>query len=747
MKTLLIVESGPKCESIQKYAGPGYDVRASSGHVRDMPKEFGVDLQRFEETYVFRDPRKKKLIAEWKRQLQGGRYDRVIFGTDKDREGEAIAWHIAECLGVDPARAERVVWTEITRKAVDQGLANPSLLDMSKVGAARARRLIDRVLGYGVSGNVTQKAGFPSAGRVQSPVLHMICAREDEIEAFVPETYYLVRANYAAGFVGTVSVQTEGKEGEEDWVQWRCESESEAEAVRLTLESNPHSVEEVEERKTRTKPPRPYDTADFLSDAPKKLEIPVSRAVDIAQELFEREWITYPRTDSHRVSEDGIQMAREWIQSNQPDLLPKKAPKFRGGDQDGHECIRPTSLTRDRRSLKGDHQRLYTMITARFLASMSKPAEYLRTTIRTSCVDHTLFAEGSVLTFDGFLRFWGPYSKSNESDLPRVTKDESLPVDSCESDRKKTSPPKRWDQGAIVTEMKRLGVGRPSTYRGMVEVLLSRGYVDQRREGKRKSEVLFPTSDGRTVDQLLRRAFPDMISPEYTRAMEEALDGIESGDLERTEYLKSWYSQFAEQLKRAEETAVEFSAEHGLTPRNFGSGNRTDKVCDRCQSAHYVKIPKKPKGAFYACEDNNCGFTRDIRAKTKPEACPKCQSTLVARRNRKDNEKFFACAGKGCKHTESIDGQTGWQKEDTDKPCPRCGNKKLILLTRRKEEEDGFFACPDKEGCQFTVPHDTAVHPSPCDTDGCGGRMLRYRSKKKHYYYRCPKCDAVRFRR
>lgn len=756
-KALVLVESPAKAKKIQKLLGSDYRVKASFGHVRDLPKEYGVDLETFEETW---ETTKPEVVQELKKLLRSHSFDRVLLAPDRDREGEAIAWHLCELLDLSPDAVDRIEFSEITKSGIEQGIASPQKIDSRRVDAQRCRRIIDRIVGYDVSGEICQPAGAPSAGRVQTPALHILCEREREIQNFVPETYFTLHSDYQEGFEAFVpAVQEEAKadaeEGSEDDEDsgsengggssreiHRFASCEEAESCLERARGHDHHVVSVDRKRSSRASPPPYTTSTLQQDASRKLKLSAGKTMELAQKLYENGHITYHRTDSVRVSPEAVQMARDWIQAEHPEVLPDKPPqrKTKGDAQDAHEAVRPTRLDEAESELPDGTASLYRMIRARFLASQCKPAVINRTAlwIRSGEVDWK--AKGAVIAEQNFLVYWGPYTRDDQKALPNVSEGDVLTLNEMRIDEQTTSPPPRHDVASLIKRLERSGVGRPSTYAQIVETLLRRGYVAEESKGKKsKKTVLVPQERGMNVDRLLSEVFPELVTEDYTARMESELDEIEEGRRSgRVDHLTRWYSDFRATLEAALPKARDYIQKHGLRPvaRN-GGGEDTSTPCDRCGEANYRKIQRKNgKGSFLACP--SCQMTRDVRAKVRPGACPQCESALIQKKTRK-KDTFWGCVRYGadtapCDYAEWPDGP-GTSKggghftvQDLERTCPKC--EKGTILDFQPKEGSGrtrFRGC--SENCGLRFDPEARGRKTPCPE--CGSPVIQ-RWPKSH---------------
>ncbi len=725
--TLLIVESPNKARKIQGFLGRDVVVRASVGHVCDLPKkDYGVDLATLEERYEVTNT---KVIGQLRALMKSGSFDRVLLGTDPDREGEAIAWHLSRELRL--GRGERrVEFREITAAAVRAALARPRAVDLARVDAQRARRVLDRVVGFDVSSEICWPAGASSAGRVQTPALHLLCEREREILAFVPEEYCTLGVNYGEGFDAVVPAQPDDPMTDRPDAAGRSErrlqarrfpTREEAEFAREEAGRHPHVVRAVDSRRTERRPEPPYTTSTLQQDASRKLRLSARQAADQAQSLFEAGYITYHRTDSVRVSDEAAQMARQHIAAHHPDALPERPPQARskGGAQDAHEAIRPTTLEGDDSPPSGT-ERLYALIRARFLASQCGAAVFDRTTIWIDAGPVPFAAEGAVLVKAGFLHYWRPYARKEEHELPSVTAGQQLTPGKYSIAEKRTSPPSRYDTGALIRKLELSGIGRPATFASIIETLLRRDYavetttsaaskgvagnvdvpssdddadstVSSVTSGKSVKggarRVLQPTALGMAVDGLLSASLPTLVGEEYTAAMESALDRIERQDdgETRQSYLRRWYDDFRVAMHEALPRAAAYRVDQGLTGRGRGGvaraggdgggrGEETSITCDRCGDSTYRKLTRrKGKGTFLACPA--CNMMRDVRARTKVGGCPKCGATLLERRGKKKGVKFWGCVRYGlptgaCDYVEWQDPPSGGRRPGPGSAAP-----------------------------------------------------------------------------
>ncbi len=610
-RSLVVVESPAKARTIGRYLGRGYEVAASMGHVRDLPKkELGVDVdQGFEPRYVTIRG-KGKVLAEIKRKAKGA--DAVILATDPDREGEAIAYHVATYLGLgkDPDRFRRVEFREVTRPAISQALETPGSLDMRKFEAQQARRILDRLVGYQVSPFLWKpiRPGL-SAGRVQTVALRLVCEREDEILAFQAEEYWSITAH-----LDKEGQRFEAKLHAIAGKKHRLASESEADAVLTDVAGLPFRASEVRRKERRKSPPPPFTTSTLQQEAAKLLRYSARRTMASAQRLYEGKeigsrgavgLITYMRTDSTRVAREAVEGARAWVGSEFGErYLPKSPRLWQGkqqkGAQEAHEAIRPTDPSLRpaelRRHLGQEEAALYELIWLRFVASQMQPTVYDTTTADfdltgASGKAYRFRATGSVVKFDGFTRLYREATERGDrktladlKPLPELATGDTVPLDRFEPAQHFTQPPPRFSEASLVRELEKQGIGRPSTYAQILSTIRDREYVEM---DKRR---FVPTPLGDTVAKLLVRAFPDIFDPGFTSRLEDDLDRVELGDVKWRELLGDFYPGLREQLEQAEASSAEIVRE---------MLKAEGETCEKCGSPMQVKWNRR--GRFLGC--------------------------------------------------------------------------------------------------------------------------------------------------
>ncbi len=736
--SLVIVESPAKAKTIGKYLGRAYKVRATVGHVRDLPqKKMGIDIENgFEPEYVT-IPGKEKTVAELKSAAKDSR--EIFLATDPDREGEAIAWHVAQQIKTkNGAPVRRVLFHEITRDAVQLAIANAGEIDERKVDAQQARRVLDRLVGYKASPVLwkTVKKGI-SAGRVQTVALRLLVEREREIRAFKPVEYWTVEA-----LLEENGQQFTAKLHLLDGKKPVISNEKEATAILDALKSRKtFQVTEVKRRERRKNPGAPFTTSTLQQDAAKKLSFGSKRTMRLAQDLYEGVeigdeggvgLITYMRTDSTRVAPSAADQARDYIKMMYgKEYLPDAPRLYMDGKaknaQDAHESIRPTDPSRRpehiRKYLKEDQYKLYELIWQRFMASQMMPAIFDTTTVDFD-FDRFLFrATGSVVKFDGYQKL---YKESREAEegkaleeeqgLPVVQKGEDIPVRAITPSQHFTEPPPRFSEASLVKELERLGIGRPSTYASIVSTLVDRRYaqLEQRR--------FFPTPLGEQVEKVMVKSFPDVFNVKFTSHMETDLDKIEEGDVNWRTMLKDFYGPFAESVKGADIVALIGEA-HDL------SALATER-CPTCGG----KLQARGGffGPFLACENHpkDCKFTRPLRGDRKPaqptdEICHECGEPMVIRQGR--SGEFLGCSKfPKCRGTRSM---------PTGVKCPKDGGD--IAVRRSKKRGKAFYGCSNYPKCDFVVWDKPVAEVCPeCGYVGAESKFTKTRGE----YRRCIKC-------
>jgi len=762
-KTLVVVESPAKAKTIKKYLGGGYEVLASKGHVKDLPKKMGIDIEKgFQETYEI-VPGKEKVLAELKAAAKEA--DDILLATDPDREGEAIAWHLAEELTGKPNKAKRVEFHEITKNGVQKGVAHPRSLNKHLYDAQRARRVLDRIVGYDVSALVWSKLAFGlSAGRVQSVALRLIVDREREIEAFVPEEYWNIGAQLAKagakakGAFATRLTQENGKKIE-------VKDGATAARVKADLESAAYRVAKITTSERKRKPYAPYTTSKLQQDAVNRLGFGAKRTMQVAQGLYEGVdlgkdggtvgLITYMRTDSTRVAPDALNAAREYIEQKYgKDSLPKEANVFKSkkNSQDAHEAIRPTSLEHTpeqvRKHLKDEQFKLYKLIWDRFVASQMKDAIFDQTAVdieaKAKSSSYTLRASGRVMKYAGWLEVYGAsvdgeaQAGAEESDekeekadkgeepaegeatLPELKEGEALELVSPPgvlAEQKFTQPPARYNEGSLVRELEERGIGRPSTYAEIISKVQARDYVE-----KVDGRSFRPTLLGKMVVDGLLKSELEFMDPTFTSSMEQELDEVEAGNEERTVLLSRFYKKFREQLDRGKK-GKRWNPEPvplGEKCDACGPNGTDEKLRDLPQGELSKRWSKN--GWFAGCSNYpKCKNTRDMGAdgsgapppRETDIDCDKCGKKMAIRSGRYG--EFLSCTGyPACKNARPV---------PLGVPCPKCGGD-IIEVRPKKKGGKTFYGCSryndETVKCDFKLWQKPINEPCPA----CGAKFV-----------------------
>jgi DNA topoisomerase-1 len=754
--SLVIVESPAKAKTIKKYLGPGFEVRASVGHIKDLPKnKLGVDVDDdFAPQYAI-IPAKEKVMKELRAAAKTSKV--IYLAADPDREGEAICQHLAEELGDKSKDVYRVLFHEITKNAIEEAFKHPGRINTHKVEAQLARRILDRLVGYKISPLLWEKVrrGL-SAGRVQTVALRMIVEREQEIRAFVSEEYW----NLAARLGGKLPPDFTAKASAIDGQKWKVGEGAIANALVEELSALPFIVRKIHRREKKRYPVPPFITSQLQQDAARRLNYPVKKTMLLAQKLYEGieigsegavGLITYMRTDSTRVSETALTEVRDLIKTEYGEAYLPHHPiyyKSKKTAQEAHEAIRPTSVERTPETLRSmldpDLWKLYRLIYDRFVASQMNPALFDQTDVTIEAGRVQFKATGSVMKFPGFLRVYqevkvddsksGSEAEDQDGLLPELSEGEQLALRALLPTQHFTQPPPRYNEASLVKALESRGIGRPSTYASILSTIQDREYVDK-REGK-----FYPTETGELVEGLLIESFKDVFDYEYTARMEQHLDRIESGRERWQDTMRDFYDRFAPRLAAAHENMRDVKTEE--TP--------TDEICDKCGSKMVIKWGKF--GRFMACSGYpGCKNTREIpknggdSAAEAPAveeiACEKCGRPMVLKRGRFG--EFMACSGyPECRSTMKIvkRADSVEVKKDIllDETCPVC-SKQLALKHGRFGE---YTACSDYPNCKYIKLKSTGV---TCPRN-CGGEIVERKSKRGKAFYGCsryPDCDFV----
>ena len=687
-KTLVIVESPAKAKTIEKYLGNRkYEVLASMGHLRDLPKsQFGIDLENdFAPKYI-NIRGKGDLIKSLKKEASNA--DKIYLASDPDREGEAISWHLAYLLGIDDREKCRIVFNEITKPAINEAVKSPRTINLDLVDAQQARRMLDRIVGYKLSPLLWRKIkkGL-SAGRVQSVTVKIICDREREIRAFIPEEYWSVALKFKCDAKKcTLDADLSLIDGQ----KINITSEEAAAKIERDLQKQAFAVEEVKKSERRRKAPAPFITSSLQQDAARKLGFTSRRTMMIAQQLYEGisigkkgpvGLITYMRTDSTRVSDLAQSAARDYISGNWDSAyMPAKPPVYaaKKDAQDAHEAVRPTDIALTpviaEEFLSKEQFKLYRLIWQRFLASQMTPAVYDTMSISIKGGDYIAKAVGSVLKFAGYTAVYDEADKKKEKDviLPEVSAGDKMQLQKILPEQHFTEPPPRYNDASIIKTLEEKGIGRPSTYAPIIETILARGYV------VRRDKKFEPTELGFIVLDMLEQYFKDIVDAKFTAELESSLDKIAEGAMDKNKLLAEFYEPFAKTLEKAE-------TEIG-----------------------HVEIPEE---------------VSDVR-------CEKCGRLMVIKQGR--FSKFLACPGfPECRNTKPI-------VKDTGAKCPKCGGK---VVERRSKRGRTFYGCEKYPACDF-VSWDMPLAGKTCEKCGTSMFQHRYKSGKVITYCGNESCES-----
>ncbi len=669
-KYLVIVESPSKIKTIKKFLGAQYEVAASNGHVRDLPKSsLGIDVEHDYEPKYITIRGKGDILASLRREVK--KAEKIYLATDPDREGEAISWHLMTALkleNIENKKVYRITFNEITKKAVKDSFKNAREIDMNLVNAQQARRVLDRMVGYRISPLLWQKIkrGL-SAGRVQSVALRLICDREDEINAFVPEEYWTLDAILnVKGEKKPVCAKYYGTASEKKPIG----NQAQAQEIMDSLKGAEFSVKEVKRGERVKKAPQPFTTSTLQQEASKVLNFSTQKTMRLAQQLYEGvdikgegtvALITYLRTDSTRVSEEAAKAAADFIGENYgAEYQMSTANEKKSGQriQDAHEAIRPTELERIPVSLKDelprDLFRLYQLIWKRFVASRMSEAKYETTSVKIKAGEHIFTVSASALKFDGFLSVYSSEDDKEEGNTltGKLSAESVLTFVSFDPKQHFTQPPAHYTEAAMVKELEELGIGRPSTYAATITTILARRYV------VKENKNLYVTELGEVVNNMMKEAFPSIVDVNFTANMEALLDGVEEGSVKWKTVVENFYPDLDEAVKMAEQELSHITIADEVS----------DEVCEVCGRQMVIKYG--PHGRFLACPGfPECRNTKPYFEKIGV-ACPKCGKDIVLKKTKK-GRKYY-----GCIDNPNCDFMV-WQKP-SGQSCPKCGEPLLI---------------------------------------------------------------------
>ena len=666
-KYLVIVESPAKVKTIKKFLGNNYEVAASNGHVRDLPKStLGIDVEHDYEPKYITIRGKGDILANLRKLVK--KADKVYLATDPDREGEAISWHLANALKLEDKDINRISFNEITKNAVKASIKEPRKIDMNLVDAQQARRVLDRVVGYSISPVLWAKIkrGL-SAGRVQSVALRIICDRENEIDAFIPDEYWTMDATLkvkgekkpiVARFHGDVNGKIDIKNKEQ------------METIKKEVENSTFAVDSIKKGEKVKKAPLPFTTSTLQQEASKTLNFATAKTMRIAQQLYEGVdvdgrgtigVITYLRTDSTRVADEAKEASEQYIAANYGEkYLPHSGLRKKDDKkiQDAHEAIRPTDIALTpvmiKDSLSRDQFRLYQLIWKRFTASQMAEAIYETTSVKIAAGDYRFSIAASKITFDGFMSV---YRSDDDKDEPNalvkgIDEDSKLTLEGVEGVQHFTQPPAHFTEASLVKALEELGIGRPSTYAPTISTIIARHYIAKEQKN------LYVTELGRAVDDAMIKAFPQIVDVNFTANMESLLDGVADGDVKWKEIIKNFYPDLKESVDSAEKELENVKIEDEVT----------DVICDKCGRNMVIKYG--PHGKFLGCPGfPECHNTKPYLEKIGVK-CPKCGKDIILKKTKK-GRMFYGCDG-----YPECDFMT-WQRP-SDKKCPKCGGYMLI---------------------------------------------------------------------
>ena len=733
MTNLVIMESPSKAATVKGYLGSSYKVVASKGHIRDLPKStLGIDIDHDFEAHYINIRGKGDLIRELKKDVKNA--DRIYLATDPDREGEAIAWHLMNALGIPASKARRVTFNAVTKSVVKEGIKHPRDIDMDIVNAQQTRRLLDRIVGYKLSPFLwkTVKSGL-SAGRVQSVATRIIVDRENEIRGFKPEEYWTITAALKASDGKLFEAKFHGPADTKE--KRDLPSEADAMAGFRDVEGKPFLVESVRRGKRLKNPAPPFETATLQQEASRKLNFQSQRTMRVAQELYEgvnvgaenggvQGLITYMRTDSLRISDEARDAAKTFILDRFGEqYYPAEARvyKSKSGAQDAHEAIRPSLAMLEpsviRKQLTSDQYRLYKLIWDRFIASQMESAELSTVQTDLTAGGWLFRASGYTVKFPGYMALYEESTDEKGGDdekaakLPVINEGETLNAESVTPEQHFTEPPARYTEASLVKLLKENGIGRPSTYATIITTITTRGYV--KREGK----SLVPTPLGEVTTKLIGEYFPDIVDSQFTAAMEDRLDSIESGEATMLDVLRSFYGGFEKELDHAFETVGDREVEVPV--------EETDIICDKCGARMVVKNGRYGKFAacpnYPACKNTKpLAQTTDGLVEKKPEIaeekCELCGADMILRTGRYGS--FYACSRyPECKNTRQKNRPLGVK-------CPDCG---ADLVVKYGKNRTMFYSCSRYPECKFSSWDLPLAEKCP----QCGGMLYRKKGKNQ----------------
>lgn len=723
-KKLVIVESPAKAKTIEKFLGSRYTVKASVGHVRDLPKsKIGIDIENnFEPNYITIRG-KGDIIKELKKETKKAK--KVLLATDPDREGEAISWHLANILKLDQDSALRIEFNEITKSSIKNAVKNPRKINSDLVDAQQARRVLDRLVGYNISPLLWRKIGKGlSAGRVQSVALKLICDKENEIKDFVAEEYWTIdieliekRKKMVAKYHGILN-----EKGKISKV--KLNNEEETNKVLGEIDKNILQVYKISKSRTLKKPSAPFTTSSLQQEANKKLKFSSKKTMMLAQQLYEGinikgvgsvGLVTYIRTDSYRISDEAQESVKEYVLHHYGEKYYKHnkySKKNKVEAQDAHEAIRPTSIDRSpnniKESLTPDQFKLYNLIWRRFVASQMTEAEYDVTNITFNSNNHIFKTSGSILVFDGFKAIYNYKDGTKNVNLPNIEEKDSIKINDILPEKHYTNPPARYTEASLIKVMEVLGIGRPSTYAPTIITITNREYV------VKEKSYLMPTEMGMIVNDMVVKYFNNIINDKFTANLESHLDKVANGKENWKEIIKEFYDKFKVSLDIADEEIEKIEIKEEVS----------DQKCEKCGA--FMVVKKGRYGKFLACPNYpECRNTKPLNKEDEPEItdieCEKCGAKMLKRKGRYGN--FLACSEyPKCKNTKQI-------LQKIDVKCPRCGKDIVVKFTKKGRR---FYGCSGYPECDYISWYE----PTNDICEVCGNLKV-----KKNEEIICLKCE------